>query len=314
MMAVAAEEQTAVRFDEAWSGSDAADTGRVYVLLPVHNRRVLTEQFVRCLVAQSFRHFKLVLIDDGSTDGTAEMTRGYLPETVVLRGNGDWWWAGSLQQGIDWLSRENVDGDALVLMINDDLTFGPDYLARAVRLMADKPRTFLLSQFDGGVDGKAEENGTHADLQRLQFSVASSPDQINCLSTQGLFARWAEVQAVGPFHPRLLPHYLSDYEYTIRAHRKGYRLETSAELLIDLNRDSTGYHEIREKNFIVFLKKYFSVKSPNNPFYFSMFVLLACPKKWIIGNLFRTWNEARRRITRALKDSIRHSMNAGTIS
>lgn len=284
-------------------------TPHVYVLLPVHNRRALTEQFVLCLVAQTYQNFRLVLIDDGSTDGTAEMATGHLPGTAVLRGKGNWWWAGSLQQGLDWLRREGIAEEALILMINDDLKVGPEYLERAVRLMAGKQKTFLLSQFHGAIEGIAEENGTHVDLQTLDFSVAESPDQINCLSTQGLFAYWKDVEAVGDFHPRLLPHYLSDYEYTIRAHRLGFMLETSPELLIDLNRDSTGYHKIAEKNFWVFLKKFFSVKSPGNPIYFSVFVVLACPRRWIAGNLFRIWNNTRKGITRGLKDSVKHAIS-----
>ncbi|HUK05974.1 MAG TPA: glycosyltransferase, partial [Burkholderiales bacterium] len=56
--------------------ADAADaSGLLYVLAPVHNRRALTERFIGCLKAQTDRDYRLVLIDDGSTDGTAQMAR-----------------------------------------------------------------------------------------------------------------------------------------------------------------------------------------------------------------------------------------------
>ena len=279
----------------------APQTGTtIYVLLPVHNRRVLTARFARCLAGQTYRRFHLVLADDGSTDGTADAVRALVPDATVLRGRGDWWWAGGLQQGIDWLRRSKVKDDDLVLFINDDLTFAPDYLARAVDLMRDKQRTFVLSQFVSPRDGSAEETGTRADLVRLTFNTASAADEINCLSTQGLFAYWRDVRAVGNFHPRLLPHYLSDYEYTIRAHRLGFKCETSPELLIDLNRDSTGFHQIEERHFGRYLRKFFSMKSPANPIYFSTFVWLACPPRMVLPNLIRVWRYAMRTLARAL--------------
>ena len=73
--------------------------GTVYVLLPVHNRRPVTEAFARSLAAQTDRNVRLVLIDDGSTDGTADAVKAILPDTVVITGQGNWWWGGGLQQG-----------------------------------------------------------------------------------------------------------------------------------------------------------------------------------------------------------------------
>lgn len=81
---------------------------KIYILLPVHNRSAITEHFVNCLAAQTYRSYHLVLIDDGSTDGTADMVRAKIKEISVIKGDGNWWWAGSLQQGIDWLKKRRV--------------------------------------------------------------------------------------------------------------------------------------------------------------------------------------------------------------
>ena len=80
----------------------------IYILLPVHNRRELTRDFIDCLKAQTYQNFHLVLIDDGSTDGTDQMVRERIENLTVIRGNGDWWWAGSLQQGFNYLKKKAV--------------------------------------------------------------------------------------------------------------------------------------------------------------------------------------------------------------
>ena len=271
-----------------------------YILLPVHNRKEITRGFIQCLKAQSCSRYHLVLIDDGSTDGTAEMVCEYIPSLTVLRGKGDWWWAGGLQKGIDWLREREVDDSAIILFVNDDVTFGPDYLKLAGSVMNNRSGLLLLSKFscDGG--NVISESGIVADFRRLTFKAASAEEKVNCLSTRGLFARFGDLKSVGDFYPRLLPHYLSDYEYTIRAARKGMCCETSDLVFLCPNPDTTGYHVIKEPDFYSFFKKYFSIKSTGNPVYWSVFVILSAPKLWILPNLARIWFGCIKKITRQL--------------
>ena len=48
----------------------------VYILLPVHNRRAITVRMAEALRGQTRQDFQLVLVDDGSTDGTADAAIG----------------------------------------------------------------------------------------------------------------------------------------------------------------------------------------------------------------------------------------------
>ncbi len=270
----------------------------VYILLPVHNRKEITCGFIECLAAQTFSNYHLVLIDDGSIDGTAEMVQSRIPSTTILQGKGDWWWAGSLQQGLNWLKASGIEDQALVLFMNDDVRFASDYLERAIRLMINKHRTLLLSQFGKSEDGPVMETGVLADFRRLSFEIASSPEKINCLSTRGLFAYWDDIRSIGGFYPTLLPHYLSDYEFTIRAHRKGLKCETSAHLVIEPNIETTGYRAIGKTSVRDSLQKYWSKKSSHNPIYWSSFIVLASEPLWVLPNLLRVWVRAGKEMAR----------------
>src|SRR5450631_2537264 len=104
---------------------------KVYILLPVHNRREVTERFIDCLAVQIYSNYHLILIDDGSTDGTAEMAQAKIKNLTVLNGRGDWWWAGSLQQGINWLDQHGVRDRDIVVFANDDITFEADFFQKA---------------------------------------------------------------------------------------------------------------------------------------------------------------------------------------
>lgn len=260
----------------------------VYILLPVHNRRAITEKFVDCLATQSYSNYQLILIDDGSTDGTSVMVEAKISQLSIIRGRGDWWWAGSLQQGINWLEKSGIDEQNIVMFANDDIVFDADFLATAVALMKDRGGMLLPQVFDDKVAAPVE-TGITADIRMLSFKIASSPEQINCLPTRGLFTRFETIKKIGSFYPRLLPHYLSDYEYTIRAGRKGIVLSTSSKLVIRFDDKATGFRSFDNLSLLDFIKRYFSVKSAANPMYWTTFVLLTQPVMPALWHILRIW-------------------------
>lgn len=212
------------------------------------------------------------------------MVLSYLPTTVILKGNGNLWWAGSLHKGFEWLQKNARTGD--VLLINDDTTITRDFLQQGVDLLAQNPKTiFLAEAYDK--NNNYVTSGVHVDWSKLMFSHAKNEDEINCLSTRGLFLKVEDFFKIGGFHPFLLPHYLSDYELTIRARNKGYKLATEECLKLILNTETTGFHEIKYESYYKYLKIYFSKKNPSNPIYFISFLILACPKKYLPKNILK---------------------------
>lgn len=265
---------------------------KIYILLPVHNRKDVTRRFIDCLQAQSFTDYHLVLIDDGSTDGSSEMVHELMPSATVLCGTGDWWWAGSLQAGIDWLHARFIDDSALVMFANDDVSFGPDYLAAAFDIIKVNANALLLSKFSFDNGLTLEETGIVADLKRLAFRTAYPKEKINCLSTRGLFARWDVLKSIGGFHPRFLPHYLSDYEFTIRAASRGVDCITDDHVWLCPNLQNTPGIDFSNQSVASYLRYFYSKKNPDNPIFWSTFVILTGSPLWVLPNLIKIWCRA----------------------
>lgn len=265
---------------------------KIYILLPVHNRKEITRGFVACLKRQTFQDFHLVLIDDGSTDGTADMVRSEIANLTVLTGDGNLWWAGSLQLGVDWLKQQDIGDRDIVLLSNDDIAFDADFLQKAIGILDRQNGGLLLPKYVDETTGQVMETGVEADLRSMSFTVASVPEKINCLPTRGLFMRISDLLNIGDFYPRLLPHYLSDYEFTIRASRKGLQLRTSSDLLIKRDDAASGYRSFEGLSFLKFLKLYFSKKSVGNPVYQTVFVLLTNSFPYVFINLVKVWGVA----------------------
>jgi GT2 family glycosyltransferase len=266
-------------------------TEKIHVLLPVHNRRETTRRFVECLRAQTYQNYQLILIDDGSNDGTAQMVLEAIPGATVIRGTGAWWWAGSLQQGLDRVRKLNPAPSDVVLFINDDVAFEADFLSAGVGILRENRDCLLLARIHDPESGSILETGVHADVRHLSFVTATQPDRINCLSTRGLFARWSDVERTGDFHPRVLPHYLSDYEWTMRASRRGIRCITDRRLVLDSpNKGASGHWDFTKVDDLrEYLKLVFSHRSHANPLYWSVFVLLASGWPVIPYRIARVW-------------------------
>ncbi|MBL8437375.1 MAG: glycosyltransferase family 2 protein [Zoogloeaceae bacterium] len=265
---------------------------RVFVLLPVHNRAVTTSRFAEMLREQSHQAFQLVLLDDGSRDGTAEAVARILvgDQLHVISGQGDWWWAGALQAGLDWLRAVPLNQGDVVLIINDDVEIAPEFLESGVRVLMAHPDSVVLARLRDPRSGAVSESGVHVDFSRWVIATAQEGEPVNCGSTRGLFLKRTDLGRIGGFRPRWLPHYLSDYEFTMRAHRRGLNIVTVPEVALIPDYETTGLRAIpSDLSWSAALHELFSKRSSGNPVYWTNFILLTCPWRYLFKNLLRVW-------------------------
>jgi len=248
----------------------------IYILLPIHNRKETTREFIECLKLQTYHKFSLVVIDDGSTDGSFEMIREIFPDAVHIRGNGNWWWGGSLQQGYLWL-KKNALGHEFVLIMNDDSHIDENFLQTGVEILIENQSTLLLPEAYSMQTKKLIDRGVVFDFKNFSLHMPQHGEEINCMSTRGLFLRVSDFIKLNGFRNILLPHYYSDYEFTIRARRKGFKLMVSEKLRLWMNELSTGTGIIKSKSRSDFFRQYFSKKYTDHPVYTLNFILLTFP-------------------------------------
>lgn len=276
---------------------------KIIIILPVHNRRAITQRFIESLVLQQYQNYHLVLIDDGSTDGTEEMVRSYVKDLTVIRGEGNWWWGGALHQGYLWLAEQTLAADDVVLIMNDDTEFSPDFLSIGLDIIRNNPNAILVSRcYDRQTKALIDPGTYYMDLETLKFRTVDGAGEVNCTSTRGLFLRGSDMLALGGFYPKLLPHYFSDIEYTLRAYKKGFKLLSDIRLILFLDDEATGFHNYdygtHSASFKV--KRFFSRKSSSNPIYWTSFILLVCPWASRIKNIPLIWVHALSQLVKQL--------------
>ncbi len=263
----------------------------VYVITAVHDRCDITKKFIDCLNNQTYKNIHLLLVDDGSTDGTAEMVRKTFLNSTVIYGDGNLWWGGALDKAYKWIKQNHSNVDDAVLLSNDDVYYADDYVSKGIELLEKVGCGMVLGK------GYSRETGELADtVMNVDYSndwrigpfSRSEDNNGDCSSTRSLFMKISTFIDVGGFHPVLLPHYGSDYEWTIRAARKGHTIYAFDELKYEFTTQSTGYKDKKKQS----IKQLLSKKSVSNPFYRLTFIMLSTPVKYVFRELFyqiRRW-------------------------
>lgn len=121
----------------------------IAVLVTCHNRRDLTERNLKALVQAldetgSFRA-KIFLVDDGSTDGTAEMARQSFNNVKVILGDGQLYWGRGMALAF---SEANAEGDwDWFMLFNDDVAVSKSGFLKLLETVAASlrgPRGILV--------------------------------------------------------------------------------------------------------------------------------------------------------------------------
>jgi len=97
----------------------------VSAIVAVHNEERHIGECLRSLLAQTYRPLEIIVVDDGSTDRTADVVRRF--ETVRLIPQAQGGRARAINHGVE------AAGGEVVVFLDGDLLFGPDYVERLAR-------------------------------------------------------------------------------------------------------------------------------------------------------------------------------------
>lgn len=182
---------------------------RVTLITPTYNQANYLAAALRSVLAQSYGDIEYIVIDDGSTDNTVD----------VLRGFGD---------GLRWITQVNAGqaqtlnlgwsmatGEVLGYLSSDDL-LKPDAVARAVDALRTHPEAVACyCDFDLIDDEGHRVRTVHTEnfvRQRLIRDLV-------CLPGPGAFFRRSAFRAVGGWNPRLRQ--TPDFDFWMRLSGQG---------------------------------------------------------------------------------------------
>lgn len=197
----------------------------VYVLIPVHNRRATTLACLDTLQSQGdLDRYRTVVIDDGSSDGTAEAIRSSYPAVIVLQGDGQLWWTGAIAQGMAYAYGQRAD---FFIWLNDDTLPLANTLPQLVHHCANAPKQIATAQCYADLQLTKPTYGGQL-KSPLSIQLIATPQGQNracdCMSGNVVCLPRSVVDDIGYPPAEHLPHCRADIVYTLTAKRAGYDL------------------------------------------------------------------------------------------
>jgi GT2 family glycosyltransferase len=253
---------------------------RVVLLVPVYNRREITREFLMAVPKIDHAPLEVVVVDDGSPDGTADMIKGEFPEVRLLRTPGDYWWSKCMNAGLRAVLPEKPD---YILTLNDDVSFDPSFLRHLVDRARREPKTLVGSMiyhfeqpervwYAGGKIGWFRGELLHR--------TNTEDGTLRWLTGMGVLIPSEVFTEVGVYDERHFPQYVADAELSMRARARGYGLAVEPLSRI-WNRTGESSHVI-DRQSVTFRTFFLPFRSIRSAYEFRM-------RRALYGLYWPTW-------------------------
>jgi GT2 family glycosyltransferase len=253
----------------------------VYIIIPVHNRKQITLQCLKNLQQNGdLDKYYIVVVNDGSTDGTAEAIQSIYPDVSILTGDGNLWWTGGIKKGMEYAYKHGAE---YFIWLNDDCYPVSGAIAKLLEICKSEPNIIVGGQsldpntkkpsYGGIICSKTDILPIH-NLAQLNLECDGLNGNLVCFPIR-------VIERIGYPDARLFPHYHGDTTYTSLAKQNGYKLLINSQALAFCDNDHpTISWLLSSKPLLDYWQDYFKIKSA---FYWKAELAYYCQVLGIIG-------------------------------
>ena len=262
----------------------------VNIIIPVHNDLEDTIKCIESIRKQTDKNYKIVIVDDGSTDGSRAYIKSHYSEIILLEGDGNLWCTGSVKKGVDYILNTDYEENDYIMTLNNDLLC-EENMIQELRSFATKN----LKSIAGAISIDKEDMETiissgskviswffaitnHPHRGKPVTEINDTPISVDMLHGRGILIPIKVFEQVGNYDNKHFPHYGGDNEFSFRAKKNGWHLYIVPSARLYLNKSKTGLNpNTRRLSFKEILTSFVSIKSTNNIATRTRFALRCCP-------------------------------------
>lgn len=205
---------------------------RVEVVFPCHNRRKLTLQCLKSLarIDRTGIDVHVVVVDDGSTDGTSDAIQEEFPDAEIIVGDGNLWFTEGTNVGIRAALNHEPD---YVLLINDDQVFDSNAIRSMVECAERHPRSVVGSLlllwdtphklFQTAPVWRTRLGGWRHWHSQTLWTIPKSPWKVDIIVGNCVLVPAGAIAEAGLMNSKRYPNF-GDAEYTPRLRKLGWTL------------------------------------------------------------------------------------------
>ncbi len=202
----------------------AIDHGLTSIVLVTHNQLEYTRRCLDSLWHRTDEPYELIVVDNGSTDGTVESLRD-LPDVKLIVNEANRGFPIAANQGI------RAAAGAQIVLLNNDTIVTTGWLGRLLGALDDDPRIGLVGPCSNYVSGAQRVETSYeslADLDGFAWDWGRSHDgqrsPVNRLVGFCLLIRREVVDAIGFLDEQFEIGCFDDDDYCLRAIQKGFQV------------------------------------------------------------------------------------------
>ena len=226
---------------------------QIAILIPVFNGLKYTKQCLNLLhsklsqIDKSDAEFKIIVIDDGSSDGTYEWISRTFKNIVILKGNGNLWWSGGINKGVEYVIENKAA--KYTLWWNNDIISEENYFVELIRIVKTYNKTVIIGPvvYDLKTDEIWSKGGIFNAKTGVYHQSGIKTDgnigitEADWLPGMGTLVPIEAYQKVGLLDFKNFPQYHGDLDFTLRCKLSGYKILVFPDLKIYNDKSNSGF-------------------------------------------------------------------------
>jgi GT2 family glycosyltransferase len=244
------------------------------IVIPAHNRKNITIECLRRLHQEigGAPNITIIVVDDGSTDGTDSEVIKQFPNVVILKGNGDLWWTGATNMGVQY-SLEN--DSKYILTLNDDINFKKGFISELLKVAENYPDNIIcpLVCYENNKELVLSAGRFHTGFLGYKVALALNKVLLTDLHTDimkselengyAMLIPQKVFQNIGLFDYKNYPHHMGDMDFVLRARNAGYSVlvSTKSVLYATFGKNYLPYTFVNQ-SALDFIKSLYDIRSP----------------------------------------------------
>lgn len=205
---------------------------RVFVVVLSWNGRDDTLRCLASLAAVSYEPLRVIVVDNGSVDGSADAVESSFPDAVVIRLDQNAGFSGGVNAGIAAAVEAGADD---VLLLNNDMVVDRGFLGPLVSAASQPEAAAACSQilfaeppdrvWYAGASFKPRRghHGRNIGFGKAPLPPARPPYQVDCACGGAMLIPRRAFEEVGVFDEGLFA-YREDLDWSLRARDRGRRI------------------------------------------------------------------------------------------
>jgi len=210
----------------------------VYIIIPVHNRKAFTLACLENLKTNGdLQKYQVIVVDDGSSDRTAEEVVGNYPEVTILKGDGNLWWTGAIALGMQYAYDQ---GATNFIWLNDDCLLETNTLDLIVEFLRSHPNAIVGAACYPSESGLLVETGFRGKnrIKALENEVV----EVDGLSGYCVGISASIFKEIGAPDANKFRQYTGDGMYTLKATRAGFKAYILGKAKVNLVAEQDPIH------------------------------------------------------------------------